>query len=142
VAFAIAALAMWWLGRNVAIAQFSFSGQTPLGIGLTVLGLVIVAISLRSFAVARTTPNPMHPQAATSLVASGIYSLSRNPMYVGDAVMLAGVVVWTGNVFNLVPLAAFVAYMDRFQIVAEEKALVQVFGKSYAAYCRRVRRWL
>jgi protein-S-isoprenylcysteine O-methyltransferase Ste14 len=142
VAFAIAAIAMWWVGRSIEWGRYEFAYQSAIGISLIVLGLAIVAVSLRSFSTAGTTPNPMQPKSATRLVASGIYSLSRNPMYVGDAVMLAGIVVWIGSVLNVLLLAAFVVYIDRFQIAAEEKALMEVFGERYAAYRSKVRRWL
>jgi protein-S-isoprenylcysteine O-methyltransferase Ste14 len=56
--------------------------------------------------------------------------------------MLAGIAVWSGSVLSVVPLAAFVAYVDRVQIKAEEEALTATFGDRYAAYRRRVRRWL
>jgi protein-S-isoprenylcysteine O-methyltransferase Ste14 len=141
-AFAIAAIAMWLIGRNVEAGHFSFPYQTMVGILIIALGLGIVIVSLRLFFVAGTTPNPMQPKQATELVTSGIYSISRNPMYLGDAIMLAGLLVWTASALNVVPLIAFLIYIDRFQIVAEEKALTANFGERYVAYRRRVRRWL
>ncbi len=142
VAFAVAALAMWWTGRSVEFGSYSFGYQAPAGIGLILLGLGIVAVSIRSFVVAGTTPNPMQPKNATHLVTSGAYALSRNPMYVGDAVMLAGIAAWMGSVLNIVFIAAFVGYIDRFQIAAEEEALAEIFGNRYVAYRGKVRRWL
>lgn len=142
VAFAIAAVAMWWIGRSVEFGRYSFGYQAPIGIALVVLGLGIVVVSIRSFVVAGTTPNPMQPRNATELVTSGAYSLSRNPMYVGDTVMLSGIAVWIGSVLSLVLIAAFVWYIDRFQIASEEKALTEIFGDRYAAYRSRVGRWL
>jgi len=142
VVFAVALVAMWWIGRRVAIGSYSFAHQAAIGIALVVIGVVIVGVSLRSFAVMGTTPNPTQPLQATELVTSGVYSLSRNPMYVGDAVILAGVAVWIGSVISLVPLAAFVWFIDRFQIAAEENALAEIFGDRYSAYRSKVRRWL
>ena len=142
VAFAAAGFAIWWLGRSVGFGRVSFAYQAPTGIVLIVLGVGIVAVSIRSFVAAGTTPNPTQPQKAAELVISGVYSLSRNPMYVGDTVMLAGIAVWVGSVLGLVPIAAFVWYIDRFQIVTEEKALAEIFGDRYAAYRSRVGRWL
>ena len=142
VVFAVAVIAMWWIGRSVAIGRYSFAHHAAIGITLVVLGVVIVGVSLRSFVVMGTTPNPTQPQKATELVTSGVYSLSRNPMYVGDAVILVGVAVWIGSVISLVPLAAFVWFIDRFQIAAEEKALAEIFGDRYSAYRSKVGRWL
>lgn len=142
VAFAIAAILMWWIGRSVEFGRFSFAYQSAAGSALIVLGIAIVAVSLWTFARAHTTPNPMQPKSATRLVTSGIYTLSRNPMYVGDAVVLAGIAVWIGSVPSLLLVAPFVAWIDRFQIPAEESALAEIFGERYAAYAREVRRWL
>lgn len=139
-AFAIAAVGMWLIGSNVETGHFSY--QTVVGSLIIVLGLGIVIVSLRQFAVAGTTPNPMQPKEASQLVTSGIYSISRNPMYVGDAIMLAGLLIWIGSALNFVPLIVFIAYIDRFQIAAEEKALMAIFGERYVAYRREVGRWL
>lgn len=142
VAFAVAAVAMWWIGRSFAVGRYSFAYQAVIGITLIALGVVVVGLSLRSFAVVGTTPNPTQPQKATELVTAGVYAVSRNPMYVGDAVMLAGIAVWVGSVVSLVPLAAFVCFIDRFQIPVEEQALAEIFGDRYTAYRSKVRRWL
>ncbi|WP_372527904.1 methyltransferase family protein [Piscinibacter sp.] len=142
VAFAVAAIVMWWIGRSVEFGRYSFGYQAPVGIALIVLGLGIVAASIRLFVVAGTTPSPMQPKKATQLVTSGAYALSRNPMYVGDAVMLAGIAVWIGSVLNVVLIAAFVWFIDRFQIAAEEAALAEIFGDRYVTYRGKVRRWI
>jgi len=142
VAFGIAALAMWWIRRTAEFGLFSFAYQSALGIALVVLGFALIAVSLRSFAREGTTPNPLHPKNATELVTSGAYGFSRNPMYVGDAIALFGIAVWLGSLPSLLPIAAFIVYVDRVQIAAEEKAMAEIFGDRYAAYCREVRRWL
>jgi protein-S-isoprenylcysteine O-methyltransferase Ste14 len=142
VAFAIAAVAMWAIARALGWGRFAFEHQAALGIALIVLGIAIVAVALRSFAAARTTPNPIAPHTASRLVTSGIYRRTRNPMYVADVVMLLGIAVWLGSVPALLPVAAFVAFIDRVQIAAEERALAELFGEPYAAYRREVRRWL
>jgi protein-S-isoprenylcysteine O-methyltransferase Ste14 len=84
-----------------------------MGVALIVLGVGIVAGSIRSFVAAGTTPNPTQPQKATELVTSGVYSLLRNPMYVGDTVMLAGIAVWVGSVLGLAPIAAAMFRLPR-----------------------------
>jgi protein-S-isoprenylcysteine O-methyltransferase Ste14 len=142
VALAAAALATWWIAASTSLGRFTFAYQGWLAAALITLGVGIVVASLRLFAKAQTTPNPMHPEKATELVTSGAYRLSRNPMYVGDALMLAGLAVWLGSVAGLVILAAFVTYIDRVQIASEEAALTERFGDRYVAYRRQVRRWL
>jgi protein-S-isoprenylcysteine O-methyltransferase Ste14 len=142
IVFVLIAAAMWWVGRSFEHGKYSFSYQTPIALALVGLGAALAALGLRSFIAARTTPNPMRPTRATHLVTSGVYSFSRNPMYLGDLIMLAGIAVWTGSVLNAPLLAVFVWYIDRYQIAREERALTEVFGDQYAAYCVKVRRWV
>ena len=90
----------------------------------------------------KTTVNPFTPECSSSLVASGIYRYTRNPMYLGFLLLLVG---WAALLSNLVALAllpAFIAYMNRFQIQPEERALQQHFGAEFQAYMHRVRRWV
>ena len=58
------------------------------------------------------------------------------------ALSAAGIAVWIGSSVNLVLIAAFVWYIDRFQIAAEEEALAEIFGNRYVTYRGKVRRWL
>ena len=70
-----------------------------------------------------------------------IYRLSRNPMYLGFLLVLAAWAVLLANVLVLLPVVAFVIYMNRFQITPEERALAVMFGTEFNAYKRRVRKW-
>jgi len=76
------------------------------------------------------------------MVTSGIYRLSRNPMYVGILLMLAAWAVYLANILSASWLPLFVGYMNRFQITPEENALLAKFGGAYASYLKTVRRWL
>jgi len=95
-----------------------------------------------SFRKAKTSVNPITPDACSSLVVSGIYKKTRNPMYVGFLFFLIGWGLFLSNLFSLVLPAGFFLYMNRFQIQAEEQALESFFGAEYMAYKNRVRRWL
>ena len=105
------------------------------------IGGFIAVSGVRSFGKARTTVNPTTPDQSSSLVTSGIYERTRNPMYVGLLLLLVGWGVFLSNVFSLALSAGFVLYMNRFQIQREEEALETIFGASYLAYKSRVRRW-
>lgn len=72
----------------------------------------------------------------------GVYCFSRNPMYLGFLLALAGWIVYLSNVLAALLLPAFVAYMNRFQIKPEERALLTKFGPSFAHYMAAVPRWL
>jgi len=86
--------------------------------------------------------NPLKPDSASALVVAGIYRWTRNPMYLGMATVLAAWGLYLANIGALAGVALFVAYMNRFQIAPEERALEARFGADFAAYRGRVRRWL
>ena len=91
---------------------------------------------------ARTTVDPTRPEHSSAIVSGGIYSLTRNPMYLGFLLILAAWAAWLGNLPACLALLAFVQYMNRFQIAPEERVLGARFGAPYEAYRQRVRRWL
>lgn len=112
------------------------------GIRLSQLSAVIALVAFASFFIARTTINPLNPSRASALVTTGIFRITRNPMYlslllllVAYAVRLDSWVEWLGPVL-------FAAYVTRFQIVPEERILAVKFGAAYLAYKNRTRRWL
>ena len=86
--------------------------------------------------------NPLKPETSSRLVTSGIYRHTRNPMYLGMAVVLLGWAAWLGSAWSLLGIAMFAAYITRFQILPEETALQRIFGAEFDEYRERVRRWL
>ena len=142
VVVAIVASLMWLTNRTLGIGQFDFAWLRPLSVALLIVSLLLMAYAVASFVAVKTTVNPLRPARASSLVTTGIFKFSRNPIYLGDLLMLTAFSLWLGNVVNLAFLVLFVAYINRFQIVPEERALTQLFGENYIAYCARVRRWL
>jgi protein-S-isoprenylcysteine O-methyltransferase Ste14 len=73
---------------------------------------------------------------------SGIYRISRNPMYLGFFLLLTGLAIFLSNVIAIVILPLFILYMNRFQIEPEERVLTYLFGQEFVDYKLRVRRWL
>lgn len=118
---------------RVLMAAAIFIGV--IGIGIAVSGNV-------AFRRAKTTVNPFKPQTASSLVTSGIYRRTRNPMYLGMLVVLVGWAVFLADALSMLAVVLFPAYITRFQIKPEERALLGLFGDAYASYTSRVRRWL
>jgi protein-S-isoprenylcysteine O-methyltransferase Ste14 len=86
--------------------------------------------------------NPLKPQTASALVASGIYRYTRNPMYLGMLVVVVGWAVFLANVLSALAIVLFPAYITRFQIKPEERVLLSLFGEQYVHYSHQVRRWL
>lgn len=106
------------------------------------VGLALDLVGVAAFVRARTTVNPMRPQNTRALVQTGLYARSRNPMYVGQALMLAGWAGWLGHPAGVLALVALVAWLNRFQIAPEERWLRERFGAEFDRYCERVPRWL
>ena len=142
VVVALLGVVMWAADRYLGFGKVGSAFQTPAAIALLMAGLLLMFVAIASLFAARTTVNPLRPSRASSLVTTGIFRLSRNPIYLGDLLVLAALAVWLGNLVNVVPLLLFVWYINRFQIIPEEWALKNIFGESYVAYCSRVRRWL
>ena len=133
---------MWMAARFTPGVGVARTVLDPVALAVAVAGLAVEIAGIWAFWRARTTPNPMQPCHASTLVTGGVYRFTRNPMYVGDAVILAGWAVYLGNVIALAGVVAFVAYIDRFQIRAEERAMGELFGSVYDYFRARVRRWV
>lgn len=121
---------------------FPLPWRTPIVVALVCVGIAIGVIAFAHFRRARTTVNPLDPGQASALVASGLYRFTRNPMYLGMAILLAAWAVYLSHGAAFLGLPLFVAYINRFQIEPEERALRARFGEEFEAYCRRVRRWI
>lgn len=138
----IVAALMWLAARWLPPAPLDFAGRTGLALLLAAAGLGVAIAGALAFRRARTTLNPLRPDSASALVTAGIFRYSRNPMYLGDLLLLLGWGVYLGSLPALLLAAAFVLWMDRWQIRAEEAALAARFGAAYEDYRRRVRRWI
>ena len=133
-----AGLADTWLARS----PWHFLSLDWLAIAVGVIGILLMLLSAQTMRRARTTLLPFAPERATALVTQGLFRYSRNPIYVGDALLLLAWGLRLGTVINLLWLALFVLYMSKVQIAAEERALQKKFGTAYQQYYQRVRRWL
>jgi protein-S-isoprenylcysteine O-methyltransferase Ste14 len=136
------AAAMWLVSLAAPAFRIDVPFRHVVTLTLLAAGAVITLSGLVAFARAKTTVNPLKPAAASALVESGIYRLTRNPMYLGFFIALVGLAVFLANVLTALLLPGFVLYMNRYQIVPEEKALSGRFGAAFSAYKARVRRWL
>lgn len=134
--------AMHGVARPSWPGTFAFPGQAILTVILFLIGLVLPALGVRRFRKAGTTVDPLHPERTSALVVRGIYSRTRNPMYLGFAFLLLGWAVWLGSAWSFLGLPLYILWMGRFQIGPEEAALEQLFGEAYREYMSRVRRWI
>jgi protein-S-isoprenylcysteine O-methyltransferase Ste14 len=113
---------------------------TLLGLLPLIVGFLIMMTAWNSFRRLGTTINTFDQPG--SLVVGGLYRYSRNPMYLGFALILAGAAWLFGSLSSLLPVLLFVAISDRWYIAFEEQQMHSRFGAAYAAYQGRVRRWL
>ena len=116
--------------------------RLALTIVIALAGVATGVSGVVAFRRARTTPNPLKPETASTLVSTGVYRLTRNPMYVGLALVLVAWGVFLYSAWASLGPVAFVLYITRFQIIPEERVLAGLFGADYAAYRAKVRRWL
>ena len=140
----VCAMLMWLLAQMFPMLELNLPRNMRLNVALLVLavGLVIGMVAVLGFRRQKTTVNPMDPQATRSLVISGVYRVSRNPMYLGLLLMLTALGIAFANLVSLLVLVVFVAFIQIFQIKPEERVLAERFGQDFDEYCKRVRRWI
>jgi len=142
--YAIAFLAGYGLDRRNRLPIASPGGGAHAlavaGWVLAALGVSIAGSAIVQFVRARTTVLPHRP--ARALVMTGIYRITRNPMYLSLAVLYVGLALLINSVWPLVLLPVALVIIDRAIIVREERYLSAAFPATYAEYLRRVRRWL
>ena len=105
-----------------------------------VAGIVLVFSFERAFHRKQTAANPWRP--TTAIATDGPYRLTRNPAYVGMALVYIGIALLSQALWVLVPLPFVLAIIDRGVIAREERYLERKFGQEYLDYKRRVRRWV
>lgn len=111
------------------------------GVGLLLLGVLVYLWCAAEFTFrGRGTPSPSDPPR--ELVVSGLYRLSRNPMYVGVASIIVGVALFFGSAEVLLYAAVVVLGFHLRVVRYEEPTLERTFGSSFRRYCREVPRWL
>ncbi|MEO1253309.1 MAG: isoprenylcysteine carboxylmethyltransferase family protein [Bacteroidota bacterium] len=121
--------------------SYSFRYQTILSRIFLASGVFVAFSGIIAFRLSGTTVDPRFPKKATNLVQSGIYKFTRNPMYLGMALVLIGGVIRIGNPVSFAGIIFFIWFLNSFQIKPEEEALLELFGDEYKEYCGKVRRW-
>ena len=133
---------MWLVSRSNYDPPLSIP-FTPVLSGVCIIaGALIAIVAVFQFRKAQTTVDPLHPDKASALVSAGIFHYSRNPMYLGMAMLLLGLAIKLGSAFALMVLPLFLIVITYLQIKPEEEALTSLFGASYSEYCQQVRRWI
>jgi protein-S-isoprenylcysteine O-methyltransferase Ste14 len=136
------ASAMWVLSLLTPPIQVPGFYRLAAAVAIALMGAGFDLAAVITFLRRHTTVNPMKPQNTSVLVCSGVYKLTRNPMYVGLLCFLIAWAVYLSSAWALLGPVAFVLYINRFQIRPEEDVLLIKYGDRYSAYKSRVRRWL
>ena len=123
---------------------FRFSVTLPSSLGFIIIlaGLMIIFIAARQFKAVNTTINPIKPENASVLVNKGIFSYSRNPMYLGMLLIIVGFSIIHNLMAVIAIMPLWVIYITNFQIIPEEEAMKILFKEDFLNYCKKTRRWI
>lgn len=131
----------WVQSRAFALGLDFGGGWADLAGGLLVGGgILLLVLAVIEFRRHRTTIVPHETPAR--LIQSGIFSRSRNPIYLGDALILAGLILRWDAVLSLPLIPVFVWIIERRFIIPEEDRMRRKFRMEFARYCEKTRRWL
>ena len=133
-----------WLGLALALSwALSWIWAWPMpGIGLALIGLgaVLMVVAVAQMLLSRTTFIPRRNPRA--LVTAGVFRISRNPIYLADALILTGAILYWGALFALPVIPAFMSLIMQRYIKDEENRLHAGFGAECSTWAARVGRWL
>jgi len=137
----VSALVMW-AGAHDKPPLLRPIWVTPVAAGLLAAGVIIIATAILTLRRARTTVSPTRPDKSRALVTTGVFAVTRNPIYLGATLILLAYAtyLWLPQSFVAVPV--FAAWIHHFQILPEERALRQLFGDRLDDYMRQTRRWV
>lgn len=137
----LAIIVAWWQARLLPLGLSLEGAVTDALAGLLIgAGVVLILAAALAFRRARTTIIPHQTPAA--LITTGIFARTRNPIYLADALILTGFILRFDAVASLVLVPVFVWWIERHFIVPEENRMRRTFRKDFAAYERKVRRWV
>ena len=122
--------------------QFFIYSNNRVSLFLLILGLVVFISAVESLRRDKTTVNPLEPRQASSLVTSGIFKFSRNPMYLGMLIILLSISFKFNLIGGMVTSLFFYIFITKFQIIPEEVAMNELFGNEFIDYAKKTRRWI
>ena len=133
---------MYWVPRSILASSIQSSLLFFAAIATGLAAIMIMLAGIAAFAKDRTTLNPMRIDQASTLVTSGIFKFTRNPMYLGDVIFLFAWCLLLATPWAIFGPFLLMVYLTQFQIKPEERMMQQKFGTAYKAYQSQVRRWI
>ena len=106
------------------------------------IGLIFIISAVIQFINRKTTVNPTKPHKTSTLVITGTYKITRNPMYLGMLLIIISFALYKASIISLILIPLFIFYINKFQIEPEEFEMRKKFGKEYEDYCKKVDRWI
>ena len=122
--------------------EYSHPNLKTVGIIFLILGLIIIFLAVLKFIKTKTTVDPTRPHKTSNLVITGIYKITRNPMYLGMLFLIIAYAIYNNNIIGCIIIPVFIFYINKFQIEPEEIEMRKKFGESFENYCKKVNRWL
>ncbi len=122
--------------------KYNYISTDIIAASFLLLGIITLITAVLSFRRQSTTVNPLQPEKASSLVVSGIFKYSRNPMYLGMLLILISMTIKFNFVGGILIIFAFIAFITKFQIIPEEIVLERLFGDEFTRYKKKTRRWI
>ena len=122
--------------------EFNLKFLTILSYIFYFAGLTILVLAVRLFKKQNTTVNPIKIENASSLVTSGIFKYSRNPIYLGMVIILLGLALMFNLIGGILFTLLFAIYITKYQIRPEEEVMERLFGEDFLKYKNNVRVWL
>lgn len=129
----------WGIGQVVPLHFLGLPGRWIGGL-LIAAGLLLMFVAVAQMMLGRTTFIPRRDPSA--LMTGGIFALSRNPIYLGDALVLTGAALWWDTPLSLLLVPAFMSLIKKRFILGEEERLKARFGTAFTDWAARVRRWI
>lgn len=129
-----------WLDGRLAVLPMTPALLLIVSAALIAGGLTLIGLALRLFHSVGTRPEPWQP--SSELAQSGVYRFTRNPMYLGMAIIYSGLALGLQSQTAGLLLIPLIVVLDRFVIAREEAYLSRRFGVIFDAYRKRVRRWI
>lgn len=140
----ICGLLMWLIKRWIPSFYLTFPNSNILFWIVLLAGLLVLASGFSHMIRHKTTTRPFRKSLgeATTIVTKGIFRYTRNPIYLGMAILLVAWVIFLENWLAVTGVVVFIAFITEYQIKPEEEALEKIFGDEYVRYRKAVRRWI
>ena len=138
----LSAIMMCLINRYFTHANFSLNGINIFALIFLIIAVIIIILSINKFRKIKTTISPLKLNKTSSLINSGIYRYTRNPMYLGLLLMLFSTALFLKNFISFLIIPLFILFITRNQILPEEESLDNIFLEEYKNYKKKVRRWI